>query len=845
MLGLVGLVFETSLALAQGATAITPTMGAGDLGTTVTVHDHKVKITGGTRPGDGVNLFHSFDQFSVGVGDTAQFLTATPSFPTSNILSRVTGATPSTIFGTIDTTSYPSANLFLMNPAGIVFGANATLNVGGSVTFTTANYLRLAEANGSNAGIFHADPTVTSLLTNAPVAAFGFLGPNPAAIAVQSKLTVAPGKSISLVGGNQGFSSRNVSLPDGVTVVDGYLSAPDGQVNIASVASPGEILAGSLNQTSNVSGQSFGALGEVRISQSTIINNGEGGGTIFLRGGHLVIDNSTIGANTANIDLHASSIRITTTTLGTRTATAANAGHVTLGASGDITIDSSLVGSESTTSSGNAGNIEFSSEGGNISLTNSTLTSQANNISSGRSGNIKIAALNGDILLIHSNVFNRAHVTGTLGNIQINARDLFLRDESKIGGDNTSASAAPGSFTIELDGHLNLAGGSFINTGSFGSVASADLIIRAPEILITGTATDGFKSGLYTSTISSGEGGRLRLFTGNLQLTDGGILSSRSLIGDAGEIPSGRGGVISVEGLRSSGPSITIDGPGSGITASAEGTGAAGDILVKASSVTMTNNATITASSTGQADAGKIDINAGQHLDLLDNSSITTTTQSAQANGGNIDIRAVDRVRLVNNSEISTSVMGAEGSGGNIFIDPKVVVLQDSTVTAQAVGGTGGNITFVTPLFLADSASIISASSQRGVSGTVTIQSPTSNLSGTVGQLASKTNPPQVLLQNRCIALAGGEQSTFILSGRDTVPAEPGGWLSSPIAMEHWTGEVPEEHVSRLMVRSRGWNTQPLLVVSKDKTTVLSLRRLTPPGFLVRSFATGTTGCPS
>jgi hypothetical protein len=100
-------------------------------------------------------------------------------------------------------------------------------------------------------------------------------------------------------------------------------------------------------------------------------------------------------------------------------------------------------------------------------------------------------------------------------------------------------------------------------------------------------------------------------------------------------------------------------------------------------------------------------------------------------------------------------------------------------------------------------------------------------------------------LQNRCIALAGGEQSTFILAGRDALPSEPDGWLSSPIAMEHWTGEKPEDHVSHLIVRSHGWNTLPLLVMAKDELTVPSVRRLTPPGFLVRSFATGTTGCPS
>jgi large exoprotein involved in heme utilization and adhesion len=232
-------------------------------------------------------------------------------------------------------------------------------------------------------------------------------------------------------------------------------------------------------------------------------------------------------------------------------------------------------------------------------------------------------------------------------------------------------------------------------------------------------------------------------------------------------------------------------------------------------------------------------------LDVRDGSSITTATESTQANGGNITIQAIDQVRFVN-STLSTSVRGTDGSGGNIFIDPKVVVLQGSNVTAQAVRGAGGNITFVTPLFLADSASVVNASSQRGPSGTVTIQSPTSNLSSAVGQLVSKLSPTQVLLQNRCVASARGEQSTFILAGRDSLPAEPGGWLSSPMSMEHWTGVSPE-HASTLMVQgpSRRSKTWPAMITPKSEANVLSLRRLTPPGFLVRTFGTPSTGCPS
>src|SRR4029079_19234908 len=144
--------------------------------------------------------------------------------PTSNILGRVTGGNVSNIFGTIQTTGFGNANLFLMNPAGFLFGPNATVNVGGMVSFSGADYLRLAD------GVrFNAVPKASAdaLLSAAPVAAFGFLGSNPGAIAVQgSQLTVAPGTGISLVGGN-------ITVQDGAT-----LRAPQGTIALVSVGKP-------------------------------------------------------------------------------------------------------------------------------------------------------------------------------------------------------------------------------------------------------------------------------------------------------------------------------------------------------------------------------------------------------------------------------------------------------------------------------------------------------------------------------------------------------------------------------------------------------------------------------
>ena len=154
-------------------------------------------------------------------------------------------------------------------------------------------------------------------------------------------------------------------------------------------------------------------------------------------------------------------------------------------------------------------------------------------------------------------------------------------------------------------------------------------------------------------------------------------------------------------------------------------------------------------------------------------------------------------------STISASVLDGTGGGGSVNIDPQFVLLQNSQILANAVFGPGGNIFVTTNLLLPDSTSIISASSQFGQQGTITIQQPIAPASGKILPLPQKPLVPTSLLSQRCAALAPGNFSSFTVAGRDSLPAEPSSWLSSPMAAIS-AGEAPPKIGERSVALGTG-----------------------------------------
>jgi large exoprotein involved in heme utilization and adhesion len=192
--------------------------------------------------------------------------------------------------------------------------------------------------------------------------------------------------------------------------------------------------------------------------------------------------------------------------------------------------------------------------------------------------------------------------------------------------------------------------------------------------------------------------------------------------------------------------------------------------------VALSSASLINSSSTGTGEAGNINLTARDTVQLT--SASITTEASVDSDGGDISINAPNLVYLFD-SKITSSVGGGpETRGGNIAIDPQFVVLNNSQIIAQAYQGSGGNISIVADNVLQDPQSLISASSQLGINGSVDIQAAINDVSGVVAPLSSDFVSSSTLLRERCMArIREGKYSSFIVGGRDGIPIEPGNML--------------------------------------------------------------------
>jgi filamentous hemagglutinin family protein len=715
-------------------------------------------ITDGTRI--GTNVFHSFGDFGVPDSTIANFQNEPGNPATSNILGRVTGANPSNIFGTVQTEGFDNANLFLLNPNGIVFGPNASLNVGGAAHFTTADYLETWDGDpGNPAGIFHADLGKASDLTSAPVSAFGFLTENPASIVVNgSDLSVDPGQTLSLVGGNITIGSS--------------LTAPGGKIVLASTSSAGEFLNPSFNEAPNSEQESFTSRGTITLNPGTTLDvSNDAAGTVVIRGGQFMMTDSTISADTAGGDGASTAIDIQVT--------------------GDIEITDTLgqtALSAQATGFGNAGTVKLSSV--NFDATSTSVTPFA-------------------LIDTHTTGFGSAgHVDiTTTGNLTARGdpvNTMFFIDSGTKGFNGGQG----GDFSI-MGGNVSFAD-IFINTGdflarlidfdffSFGSGGNGTIIADSLEMTRSVIATDGFNA----------QAGNLTLNVTDLHVRDFSLLQLSQFMGggmltinaDTFYMDNSQVQVDTVLGLGDGIPWTAVDidarmvdlKNGSTMASETFGNGAAGDIQANIteqftlSDDPTTDGAMLRPSGlfTNNFDFGLGDLGptgtitvTSPVVDISGGARIDNTT-STSGPGGNVIITATTGLSLSGQREIPILEDEAFGLGSSL----------PSGIFSRTVGdafcsgpcGNAGNVFLTTGSFnVTEGAAVNSGTINDGIGGNITanasgdISISGTQVDGTPGGIFSRTTGGDPSAVGGEISLTTAQ--TFSLSNEAEVSAESSG----------------------------------------------------------------------
>jgi len=731
-------------------------------------------IGGGTL--SGANQFHSFGNFSVGTGDVASF---NGPAGIENIVGRVTGGMPSDIDGTVGST-ISGANLYLLNPAGIMFGPNAQLAVDGSFHASTADYLKF-----SDGGVFLADPAGTSVLSSAPPSAFGFLDAPGAGIDVETPglLQVAPGETLSLVGGDLTLGAADGSAP-------AYVLAPGGNVNLVSVDSAGEA---PIEADGSISTGTFAQLGSIRLQGNSIVD----GKNVYVRGGQFVIDNGVIlpgafsffGLSPAPdggvVDVRVrNDFTITGTApeplIGQRPGIAAFAGDFSTGTApaakvpdisiqaGSLSISGAGIIEVARVGPGDPGAVTITADtveltdGGTISAVNgydgpgTSITIDARNVTldgSGSSDPTTIANL-GIFHPVYPAEADPALTTGTGGAITINAADNLTLRNAQI---STEGQAFGGSADI----NLTAGNATFDSTGT---------------VIDSNGGTSGpTRTIVSTQSSFSGDSGDINLAVdGTLDITNGAVVSVGTLgSGDAGNLTVTAGQAVNISGQASGLASQTVPPldvqidpfaqlfglpdfaslrAALGLPADADlftvlaalntfGLTAVDDLTVgDGGTISVTTpalaisgqDAAIDSSTAWDGNGGAVNLDVG-NLSLSDGATIGSRSGIARidtgevfvgaGNGGDIAINTSGTVSLQNSASISSRALGT-GLAGDVYINAADALnLSDSTISTQATVSDGGNIEIaaISQVYLLNSQISTSVESGFGGGGNINI----------------------------------------------------------------------------------------------------------------------------
>ncbi|MEM8674709.1 MAG: filamentous hemagglutinin N-terminal domain-containing protein [Cyanobacteria bacterium P01_G01_bin.67] len=685
--------------------------------------DNLVEIVGGTEA--GINLFHSFAKFSVSEGDIARFINNNSEI--QNVIGRITGASASEIFGQISSGgTAPNFDLFLLNPNGIIFGSDAALDLNGSFVATTANAIQFGDR-----GFFDASSTQdSSQLTVQPSALF-FNQINPKAIVNQSSYqTETMSGELSPVG-LQVPRDRSLLLIGGdVTIDGGMLTAPNGRVELGGLAETGTVAVNIDHNNLSVSFPNDVARSNVLLNNGAKIDVSDRG-----RG--------SIAINAQNIEIAGFS-ELASGILENLESGDGIVGAITLKATDKVTIDDSLVGS------------------------------QVNNGAIGNSGDIKIDAQSLD-LVNGAFVFTRTNGQGDTGNIIFDIRDDVTL-EGRSSGDFPFASdifnqiqsdgkGNGGDIKIEARS-LSLADGANIQATTNGIGNAGHIVVRVNEaISLDNNSADNIGTQIRTAVEAGafGNGGTIDLQAHSLSLTGGSQLIA-SVFRTFEDLPGGRGkgGDIIVDVSDSVNISgVGLDGFSSGIFVNTgiEAEGAAGNITVNTNFFSLADGAVINAETENSGSGGNISINANTFEAFNGGQLISTANSSGNAGSININAnnfvilsgsdptfndRAAQFGTIVSNIGAGSGLFtqsNSTGTAGNVTIDsPQLEIQEGAEISAASVMAQGGDIVIQGLDTLQVNNSNISASTQTGRGGNLSIKTTESvQLEGIGGLLVEAT----------------------------------------------------------------------------------------------------------
>jgi filamentous hemagglutinin family protein len=673
------------------------------------------------------NLFHSFLEFNLDDGQQVYF--ANPP-GVENILTRVTGANSSTILGTLGVEG--TANLFLINPNGILFGPNARLDVSGSFFASTASSVVFADGTQFST----TSPQNLPLLTVSVPLGLQF-GATPGSLQIQgSNLAVLPGKTLGLVGGN-------------VLLQGGNVTAPSGRVELGSVAGTSLV---DLNPTPNGWELGYSTVPnfqDIELSQGATVD------VSGIRGGDIQVQARTFQLREES--------RLTALTLGRQ-----RGGTVTVNASESV----ELIG----TGTYIEDIVKFAT--GTVDPTNLRNGLFTASFDSGSAGDLVIntpsfVARNG--AFVATSTFG----TGEGGHLTLNASEsVDLSASSLLTGTGAGVGGDAGDLTINT-GRLLAQDNATVTTASFGTGRAGNLTVNALESIelvgsdpVQFSPTTRFFTGLFSNALAAGDAGNVEVTTGELLVRDGAAIA-------ASTVGSSRGGDITVIASES----VTLSGSspnGSALsalaaTAEAGSTGQGGNLTVQTGELILENEGRLSVRSRGTGDAGNLKVIADS-ISLDEQASIAAATTIA-GEGGNVNLKT--QSLLLRRNSIVSAEAGGSGNGGNITIDTDVLaVLENSRITANALQGAGGRIEINTQGLFVDPTSRITASSTLGINGVVDIDTSVRDVEGSLEPLEEEFVSSDQVLADSCLARRSFQPGSFTVTGTGGLPSTPYGAIS-------------------------------------------------------------------